>query len=191
MKRYVRGLGGIGLALMLGGCTSIMEVMAPEPPRQTDAVLLDQDAALRTVNAFRAENGLSPLKTEARLVAAAEAQSRAMAAKNDMDHYVDGPLPQRIKRFGYPFATASENIARGQPNFDVAMKGWEDSPGHRRNLLDPKVTEAGFAAVRQKETGRIFWTQIFGRPREGRPDALVGADGSPVMSFGGLRIPSR
>ena len=126
-------------------------------------------------------------------MAAAEAQSRAMAAKDRMSHGVAGPLPARIRQFGYPFATASENIARGQSSFDAAMAGWERSAGHRRNLLDPTVTEVGFAAVKEQSSGRIYWTQIFGRQRDARPEELGGgaAPGGTVMTFGGLRVPSR
>ncbi|GGD94468.1 hypothetical protein GCM10011390_11540 [Aureimonas endophytica] len=185
MIRPTRALPALGL-LLLSACTS---VLAPEPPHPTDNVGFDQESALRAVNAFRAENGLAPLKSEARLVAAAEAQSTAMARRDRMDHYVDGPLPERIKRFGYPFATAAENIARGQPNFASAMTGWEHSPGHRRNLLDPKITEAGFAAVREKTSGRIYWTQIFGRPRADQPTRPE--MGRTVMTLGGYHIPSR
>jgi uncharacterized protein YkwD len=182
------GLGRVvaaaALLAALSGCTSALL----EPPRETEPQEFSQETALKTVNAFRAQNGLGALRTEPRLVAAAEAQSRAMASRADMDHYVDGPLPRRIHRYGYQFSTAAENIAMGQKDFDAAMAAWEKSPGHRRNLLNPKLTEAGFAAVRDKTTGRLYWTQIFGRPRAGSPDALVAADGSPVMRFGGLRI---
>lgn len=189
MTHLPRAGAALAAAMFMSGCTSVLSVA--EPPRETDGVAFDQEAALRSVNEFRARNGLGPLRTEPRLVAAAAAQSTAMAAKNDMDHYVDGPLPVRVKRFGYQFSTAAENIAMGQKDFDQAMAGWERSEGHRRNLLDAKMTEAGFAAVQDRRSGRIYWTQIFGHPREGRPDALVGSDGSPVMSFGGLRLRSR
>lgn len=183
-----RRVAAAALAAALAGCNAASVLT---PPRETEPQEFSQETALRSVNAFRAENGLGPLKTEPRLVAAAEAQSRAMAAKADMDHYVDGPLPQRVKRYGYQFSTAAENIAMGQKDFEAAMAGWEKSPGHRRNLLDPKMTEAGFAAARDKTTGRIYWTQIFGRPRVGPPDALVGADGAPVIAVAGVPLPSR
>ncbi|WP_161992786.1 CAP domain-containing protein [Aureimonas leprariae] len=173
------------LGAALAGCNAVSVLT---PPRETEPEEFSQETALKSVNAFRAANGLGALTTEPRLVEAAEAQSKAMAAKADMDHYVDGPLPQRIKRYGYQFSTAAENIAMGQKDFDEAMVGWEKSAGHRRNLLDPKMTEAGFAAAKDKTTGRIYWTQIFGRPRVGSLDALVAADGSPVMRFGGLQI---
>jgi hypothetical protein len=46
-----------------------------------------------------------------------------------------------------------------------AMQGWENSPGHRKNMLLPHLTEIGVAVARAS-TGNPTYVavQVFGRP---------------------------
>ncbi|KQT54353.1 hypothetical protein ASG43_01725 [Aureimonas sp. Leaf454] len=159
MQPTARSLLALSLALLAAGCAALPETSAP-----TDLVIIDRTKALQRVNAFRAENGMPALRMEDRLMVAALAQSRAMAKKNRMDHAVDGVLPDRVRAAGYDWTTTAENIAQSYRDYDRAMAGWVASPGHRKNLLNPDVTEIGFAGARAPD-GRPYWTQIFGRPR--------------------------
>lgn len=43
--------------------------------------------------------------------------------------------------------------------------GWRQSPGHRRNMLEPTVTETGVAIVQSEESGYYYAVQLFGRPQ--------------------------
>lgn len=104
------------------------------------------------------------LRMEAHLMAAAAAQSAAMAKRGKMDHEVAGILPDRVRAAGYDWTTTAENIATSFRDYESAMAGWVASPGHRKNLLNPQVTEIGFAAARGAD-GKPYWTQIFARPR--------------------------
>jgi len=45
------------------------------------------------------------------------------------------------------------------------VTGWKESPGHRRNMLDPDVTETGVAVARSEKTGYYYTVQMFGRPK--------------------------
>jgi len=45
------------------------------------------------------------------------------------------------------------------------MEGWKRSPEHRRNLLDPAVTDTGAGLAHSARTGRWYAVQMFGRPR--------------------------
>ena len=45
------------------------------------------------------------------------------------------------------------------------VKSWKESPGHRKNMLDPDVTDTGVAVARSEETGYYYAVQMFGRPK--------------------------
>jgi uncharacterized protein YkwD len=55
----------------------------------------------------------------------------------------------------------SENIAKGYRSAEAVVRGWMNSPGHRRNILNCDARSMGVGvAVRNNEP---FWTQDFGR----------------------------
>ena len=45
------------------------------------------------------------------------------------------------------------------------VRGWENSPGHRKNMLDPDVQDIGVGLARSSRTGRYYAVQDFGRPK--------------------------
>lgn len=165
MPPFLRSAALVPL-LALAGCLSAGLPVSPDP---METLGIDRDAGLRSVNAFRAENGLKPLRVNAQLDAAALAQSRAMSKADRMDHEVAGALPGRAERAGYHWGTVAENIGRGYPDYGAAMEGWIHSPGHRKNLLNPNVTEIGFAGVRMGADGTRYWTQILASPSKRAP----------------------
>src|SRR5260370_32741379 len=59
---------------------------------------------------------------------------------------------------GAGVSVIAENIAIG-PNPEIIHKGWMNSPGHRKNILDPRLTSVGIAAVRGP--GGLFAVQDF------------------------------
>ncbi|BDA83212.1 hypothetical protein Sa4125_07540 [Aureimonas sp. SA4125] len=144
----------------LGACASIA------PNTATTAVSFDQESALAAVNSFRRQHGLQPLAIDPVLTQVAGDQSAAMAARDRMDHGVAGALSRRMKRAGYAWSTTAENIGHSYPTYAAAEAGWERSPGHRANLLNPAVTEVGFGAARHRKIGRNYWTQIFAAPKQ-------------------------
>ena len=56
------------------------------------------------------------------------------------------------------YMTAGENIAKGQNTPEYVMKAWMNSPGHRKNILNPRFEEMG---VSRDEYGNNIWTQMF------------------------------
>jgi hypothetical protein len=66
----------------------------------------------------------------------------------------------------------SENIAyqfrtSGFPTDKLAKnftEGWKNSPGHRKNMLEPDVTQTGVAIAQSENTGVFYAVQLFGRP---------------------------
>ncbi|MBB3996954.1 CAP domain-containing protein [Aureimonas pseudogalii] len=173
----------LAAALLLAGCAT----PAPTPAARVTAVPIEREAALAAVNAFRGEHGLKALAINETLMRAATAQSAAMAARDTMDHEVAGVLTTRVETAGYRWGTVAENIAKSYPDYDGAMKAWIHSPGHRRNLLDPRVTEIGFAGERASAGGKPYWTQIFASPS--RRVSAPAASEKPLRWGPELRFP--
>jgi uncharacterized protein YkwD len=75
----------------------------------------------------------------------------------------------RAENAGYTWRAIGENIAEGQSSVDEVMDTWMNSPGHRRNILDPAFKELGVGIALGKSRGnyRILWAQAFGAPRAG------------------------
>jgi uncharacterized protein YkwD len=54
----------------------------------------------------------------------------------------------------------AENVASGQKSFSEAMRGWERSPEHKRNLLLPDAESVGVAM--SYRNGRAYYTLVLG-----------------------------
>ena len=143
-----------------GGCsfTFVSPEYAAKPVQP-----LDPQAALAAINEFRAKNGLNPLVLDERLSRAAAVQAQAQAARSWIGHDgADGSTPKaRALRAGYHAKIASENVAAGQKSFSDVLHFWEESSGHRENLLRPNVTAIG-VAMAKNNNGRPYWTLVLG-----------------------------
>lgn len=180
--KFVRRRAGLGLAValvvMLAGCAASPGSVNVASTQQ---VPVDRQLALSSINAFRAQNGLPALRFNSLLDKAAERQARAMAARGDLSHSVDGDLPSRVKAFGYQVNAAAENIGWNYRSTPAVITGWKNSSGHRKNLLNPRVSEIGFAAA-MGANGEPYWALILGAADE-RPMS------SPVSAVEGRSIP--
>ncbi|MCP3054285.1 CAP domain-containing protein [Aurantimonas marianensis] len=141
------------------GATGAIDVTSTKP------LSVDRGTALASINAFRAQNGLGSVRFDAVLDKAADRQARAMAARGDLSHSLDGALPSRVTSFGYNWAAVSENIGWNYRSTPAVIAGWKNSPGHRRNLLNPNVTEIGFSAA-TGSNGQPYWALILGRQKQ-------------------------
>ena len=79
---------------------------------------------------------------------------------NILEHQVPGEpaLDARLTAAGARFAFIEENIAVGKDP-RIIHAGWMYSLGHRKNILDPRVTAVGIAVVRG--TGGLFAVEDF------------------------------
>jgi len=131
---------------------------------------LDAEKARDLVNAYRKQNGLSPLKLQPALTEAARAHSRDLAKWDRISHFgSDGSNPwDRVKRAGYNAKIAAENVGTGQVSVEEVLKGWQASPGHNRNLLLADAEHMGIALVQDTKTEfKTFWTLVIGSPLSG------------------------
>jgi uncharacterized protein YkwD len=111
------------------------------------------------ISRYRAEHGLSAVKTDPELTALAERQAKAMAALGVMDHDVAGSFVSRMS--GVRARGAAENIAAGYKTWAETFQGWQHSPGHNANLLLPRANSVGVAFARNEAARyQTFWAMV-------------------------------
>src|SRR5262249_38192261 len=116
------------------------------------------------ISHYRAEHGLPAVTPDARLMALAAEQARAMAKAGVLDHDVDRPFQARIVR--YDPGVAVENIAGGTTTFAATLALWKHSPGHDANLRRDGVTRFGIASAPAPDAKyKVFWSLIMAGPR--------------------------
>lgn len=143
-------------------------VIVPGTSGNTGSTAISPSAqqVIDLTNQYRAAAGCAPLTVSQRLTSAAAAHSQDMATNNFFSHTgSDGSTPwDRIRRTGYTFSTAAENIAAGYRTAEQVVQGWYNSEGHRRNMLNCNLREIGVAYADGGSYGR-YWTQVFATPR--------------------------
>jgi uncharacterized protein YkwD len=121
------------------------------------------------ISAFRRANKLSSVTLDSKLNAFALTQAQSMSASGKVSHEVGGQFSVRVAKLrkSRDIANkttankAAENIAAGFLSFSETLKQWEDSPGHRENLLMPGARKVGVAYVANpKSPYRMFWAMV-------------------------------
>ena len=159
------------LLVSLACCTALAGCQSPTPAvsmldsAPTQLVQPTPAAAAGSVGpiliAERQARGLSALRPSAALARAAQAHANDMSRHNYFSHKSrnGARLSDRVRRAGYKFCYAAENIAHGQLNAASVMSAWMNSPGHRRNNLSPKVVEYGVG-----RTADNYWVLVLASP---------------------------
>lgn len=115
------------------------------------------------VNQSRRANGEAPLRFNRRLGQAAMVHACDMLVNDFFDHRgTDGSSSQvRVQNAGYDDCIVAENIAWGYPRSEQIITGWMNSPGHRRNMLHPRIEEFG-VGITQGPKGP-YWVLVVGK----------------------------
>jgi uncharacterized protein YkwD len=145
-----------GLAIAIAACTP-----APGTERVTAGETVDIASGGAQISVQRAQNGLvRPLGYSPALQAAAESHAQYLSRTGNFSHTGAGGsnVQTRVRRAGYQACTVAENIARGQSDIRSVLTDWMGSPGHRANILNPQVTQYGFAGA-----GSV-WVLVLARP---------------------------
>lgn len=188
------GLALLAMTAVLIGCagpkprptTPVPGPAEPTPggPGQPSSITVNgfEQKVIVATNAFREENKLAALKPTVQLIVIAQNHARNMARQDkfgDSDkngHILDGKsFEDRIQVSGYQFARVAENVGyelnRTDPVASV-MQAWKNSPGHRKNMLIPDVTQIGVGA-QQGRSGRWYFVQVFGHPEAPAKQAAI------------------
>jgi uncharacterized protein YkwD len=167
-------------ALLIGLCL----LAAPAHAASLDEL---RAAALEAVNADRDAHGLSALRPDPALDAAAQAHAEDMRERGYFGH-VSPEGRTAMDRYraagGERWRKIGENVGRcarcGAPGADRVrsfQEGWMNSPEHRRNILDPGYRRFGFGMV--GGGGEQYAVQTFSGPG--------GLDGEAALAQAELR----
>ncbi len=127
----------------------------------------------KATNQFRQQHDRSKVRVNTDLSRAAQYFAEYLARTGKFSHTADGKEPwERVADYGYEYCLVAENIAvryssSGYTARDLVrgfMKSWRNSPGHRKNMLNPDITEIGVGVARSKE-GKYYAVQDFARPK--------------------------
>jgi uncharacterized protein YkwD len=111
------------------------------------------------ISAYRRAHGLSSVRLDSRLNAVALKQAQAMASSGTISHSAAGSFSSRVATLRK--SRAAENIAAGFLSFAETLKQWENSAGHRENLLMPGAKKVGVASVANARSPyRMFWAMV-------------------------------
>jgi uncharacterized protein YkwD len=111
------------------------------------------------ISAYRRAHGLPAVKLDGKLTALALKQAQAMAAAGAISHSAAGSFSSRVSPLRK--SRAAENIGAGYLTFAEMLKQWQDSSGHRANLLMLGGRRVGVAAVdNPKSPYRKFWAMV-------------------------------
>lgn len=110
----------------------------------------------RLVSQIRDAHHLPLLKPGPNLARAATARARHLAGVQVLSH--DG-WTQALREAGVSGRAIGENIAMGYRDPDDVVRAWMNSPGHRRNLLDPDFRWHATAAAIDDD-GDTWWSQM-------------------------------
>jgi uncharacterized protein YkwD len=111
------------------------------------------------ISAYRRAHGLPAVRSDGRLSAVALNQARAMALSGNVSHNAGGLFATRVAPLRK--SRAAENIGAGFISFSEMLMQWEDSAGHRANLLMPGARRVGVASVdNPKSPYRKFWAMV-------------------------------
>jgi uncharacterized protein YkwD len=132
----------------------------PDLTIQPDPVA--EDRMLSQINAARAQNGLSPLRSDPLLQQAARAHSADMYQRHYFSHQTpDGKTPyDRLHDLRFHYVTAGENLAFA-PDVDQAWTSLMQSPDHRANILNPDFRCVGIGAYKGLNGYEEMFTQDF------------------------------
>jgi uncharacterized protein YkwD len=124
-----------------------------------------EEQCLDEVNRVRKAHNLVPLELSEELLEVARNYSRRMAEEGFFAHNdPDGrTVRERVARANIRWHVIGENLAysNGYVNpVAASMSGWMDSPGHRRNILDPEWRQTAIG-VWISDNGTVYFTEIF------------------------------
>ena len=111
--------------------------------------------AVENTNAERAKNGLSALRVDADLTAAAKIRAKEIA------EVFDHVRPDGSSWYTVSGKAAGENLAAGHKSASSVVDAWMNSSSHRDNILNESFSSVGIACV--QVDGVNYWVQLFGR----------------------------
>jgi len=120
----------------------------------------DTEAKLVTlINDYRVSQGLNSLQVVNHISYKSQEHNEYMIDNNVVNHdYFEQRSNNIIHVLGA--VRVGENIAYNYPTPEAAMQAWENSPGHKANLLGD-YTHFGISVTVDPVTGKKYYTNMF------------------------------
>lgn len=117
--------------------------------------------ATQLLNQMRAQQGQAPVNYSRHLERVAHAYAKELRSRGMLSHTgLRGSTPgTRARDKGYKWCYIAENLAQGPWDLNGVMRAWHQSPGHARNLYNPKAREFALAQVSDG-----YWVMILAKP---------------------------
>ena len=163
----------------------------PEPTTPAEA----RTRLLARVNALRVAAGARAVEADPRLDAVAQAYADRMATQRFFAHVSPegDALPDRLEQAGYAYQSSGENLGMASGPM-AAHAAIEESPGHRKNLLDPAFERAGFGLARQARDGGtgsdLVLVELLATPAKGGTDPMATAYARLTAERAALKLPA-
>lgn len=146
------------IAKLMGYTKEESQRQAPEPAHSVSNY---EREVHRLVNIERAKAGLGSLQLSSEISRVARDKSKDMAYGDYFSHTSPtfGSPFDMMRAYGIQFGFAGENIAAGHSSPEAVMRGWMNSDGHRRAILNPNYNKIGVGYF--ELNGSRYWTQMF------------------------------
>ncbi len=156
-------------------------------PSQAELSTITVERITQLTNAERTKAGLQPLKTNAKLTAAAQQKGQHMLSEDYFAHISpSGVTPWFwMSKNGYSYQVAGENLAIDFTEAEDTVAAWMASPSHKANLLHASYTETGIGVVRGEFQGgtSTIVVHMFGKPSGAQVAAeIIEATPTPAPS---------
>lgn len=145
--------------------SSIDEAVAALPKHRLREIEALEHQCLDEVNLVRRRSGLTRLTLSQDLLSVARAYSRRMAEQHFFSH--DDPegrtVRERVDEADIRWRMIGENLAYSSGYVNpvaASLHGWMESPGHRRNILEPDFNLSA-VGVWITSDGTVYFTEIF------------------------------
>lgn len=117
---------------------------------------------LYLTNKIRMENGVDPLSMQVNLQKAADIREQEILTLFDHKRPDGTMCYTALDACGVPYEAAGENIAAGQRDPAQAVESWWNSPGHKKNMLDPYFDHLGMGySYFADDMYGHYWVQLF------------------------------
>lgn len=132
----------------------------------TNTLASNEQQMLTLVNQARSQNNAPPLIGDPQLTNIARLKSQDMINNNYFSHNSPtyGSPFDMMKSFGITYVKAGENLA-GNQDVQSAHNALMNSPGHRKNILDPDFTHVGIGIKKGGSYGNMFTQEFVSRPK--------------------------
>ena len=151
-----------------GNSTAQGTVVPKTPSSKTNHNTLsaEEQQMITLVNQARSQNNVPALKVDMQVTNVARIKAQDMIDNNYFSHNSPkyGSPFDMMKAFGINYANAGENIA-GNQDIANAQSALMNSPGHRKNILNPAYTHIGIGIKSGGSYGNMISQMFVSKPQ--------------------------